>query len=139
MTVIERLEKAKEGSRELDAEILRAVKPEFADMALHPHAPGWLMGGDHKQPEYAPAYTQSLDAALTLVADDWWPAFACYDNGRFGAHVWLRGPSNPVASDMKVWGEAHLRPARTDGYKHAIALYPLALCIAALKARMGRG
>lgn len=69
MTLIAKLEAAKEGSRELDAEIHLVIAPEFAKW---PYDPVLGVSGlwFHNHGEaYAPHYTTSLDAAMTLKPD----------------------------------------------------------------------
>ena len=108
-SIIARLEAATEGSRELDAAIIRAVFG-YAD-----DAPLWH--GLH--------YTTSLDSALTLVPSGWnWlvrDGNTARRDSRCFANVTQfdalnEGPAHPT------W---HLSPA-------------LALCIAALRARASR-
>ena len=116
-----RLENAKEGSRELDAEILRIARPEFADMQFHPTVAGWLIGGDHKQPEYAPRYTTSLDAALTLVPE------GC---------IWATSAYTTFATaDVTLTGEGFLSASGDVEFEAQAKTPALALCIAALRAR----
>lgn len=109
--LIEKLEAATEGSRELDAEI--AIASGTAPVgAFRPCAS--LDNGTFGTGAYslwsAPHYTSSLDAALTLVLKG------------FGWNV------NDDCGDVAVFGETG--EFRGDGRTPA-----LALCIAALKAR----
>jgi len=132
--LIERLEKATWPDRELDAHIHQARWPQLRDM--HFDASGWLVGGDRPNPINPPHYTSSIDSALTLVpADRCSLRLAAYDNGVFGAHAWLLGPSKPWMSNTVVHGEGHVKPASGGSYKRAHDLYPLAICIASLRAR----
>lgn len=108
-----RLEAAVEGSRELDEAIADAL--------------GWMRGGEFwwKPPggDYrmgAPGFTQSLDAALTLVPDGYSPNI-----------------SGPVLH-RPVWG-CDMRLLRTnsfpDGLGRSAPTPALAVCISALKAQ----
>ena len=113
--------------RELDAEIWIASERGASDLA----APPWryLGGGcwnDDSEPYghnkvYAPPYTTSLDAALTLVPEGWsW-------------HVALRFWPAPTRATGSVWSES------IDGSKLFYvdaATPPRALIAACLKARM---
>lgn len=117
-SLIERLEKATEGSRELDGEIWCAANGyEFlvwdgAGVRYRVRETGWY-AAEHVKP-----YTASLDCALTLVPEGWqWRAWHTpTDEGSlWGAEVNWEPPGN-------VYAET---PA-------------LALCIAALRARQAR-
>lgn len=128
--LIARLEAAKEGSRELDAWIFCSVehpdkKPEhnlfyknreeWGVFVSNAPSPGMTFHD-------APHYTTSLDAALTLVPDGMcWR----YDSALGWAQIFDLGRSPIEVADS---GDAEL-----TSY-HA----PLALCIAALKAREAR-
>lgn len=126
--LIARLEAATGPNRKLDSEICRAAGWEVrADKKF---------GGDYYQPrknytwQDVPAYTASIDAALTLVPEGWsvqslsqsldltwWDCTlerVCCEDGLF------------LGSGVEVTADA--RPS-----------LPLALCIAALKARTPRG
>ena len=107
--LIEKLEAADEGSRELDW----AVECE-----LH----GWPL--DHMRHAALPNYTTSLDDALTLAPEGWYlRRLNQYHNNREPAWGWgaeLRYHPNPIIG-LSV-GESR-------------ASAPLALCIAALRAR----
>jgi hypothetical protein len=114
MELIERLEKATEGSRELDAEIGRALGFNVEYFPVHEK---WWMNreisserGEHGE---LPRYTTSLDHAMSLVPEGMWWKFS---------------------SRTKVAHIGHNKNGTaTDTAKAATA--PLALCIAALKAR----
>lgn len=78
MTLIQRLEQAGEGSRELDAEIAEIVGIKHrTHRSSTGHSKGreWLVdtesGGIEIWARSPPAYTTSLDAALTLVPEGW--------------------------------------------------------------------
>ena len=114
--LIAKLEGAPRGSRELDHAILEYLPPPA------PSKPGNVVV------RIAAHWTTSLDAALTLVPEGCWPWLSVYHQGSFGAHAKLYGP-------RIVHGVAHLTPANAAGYRNATDLWPLALCIASLKAR----
>lgn len=109
--LFEALEAALKGSRSLDARIQIAIG-----------------GVPTLEP---PPYTTSLDAALTLVPPSvLWVSMCDMHEGERGAHVWLEGPSIPDVSDIRLWGQAHLRGS------DCMKLRPLAVCVAALTARV---
>lgn len=105
--IIAKLEAASEGSRELDREIDRQM-------------------GSKWEGKYAP-YTQSIDAALSLVPERWYPSLIAWNveilsepNDRVWATVVRHGPND----------------LPDGGHRMGTAATPaLALCIAALKAR----
>jgi hypothetical protein len=105
--LIERLEKATEGSRELDLAVAQAVDGP------------WHYTGEPPRRIFCAAYTTSLDAALTLVPEGYSKDMAeCPENGAV-----VRVYFGPIRENSA--GEPTGR-ANT---------LPLALCIAALKAR----
>lgn len=113
--LIERLEKATEGSRELDADIFEVIGGELYQRARV------LAAKPCGAPEdtiteaargYAPRYTTSVDAALTLVPE-----------GR----LWSIGSRVKVGGFVAVLDQ--------DSKSHTGATPPLALCIATLRAR----
>jgi len=109
--LIERLEAAPEGNRELDAELYTALWPQGVYEAPHTAEDCF---------ERTPPYTTSLDAALTLIDKEKFPILVLQGMGPAGfyARVGMRDVS--VAA---LYGEG-------------VAPTPaLALCIAALKAR----
>lgn len=117
MTLIERLEKAEAGSRELDAEIA----PLDGRVCANVETQLWKKVVDGHLFIGLPHYTTSLDAALTLVPQPWrvyamqqetWPNDA--------VQRWFAG------LDHIPHTESMMGKARTPA---------LALCIAALKAR----
>ncbi len=126
MTLISRLEQAEAGSRELDAEITRILKPKWWAQLLHEAAmpcgaPEDLQAlGAREFVRYRKQYwfTQSLDAAMSLVPEGcMWnlggnPVGGFASAGLFGACIWQ--------GIDQIHGEAPT-PA-------------LALCIASLKA-----
>jgi len=105
--LIARLEKATEGNRELDADILAALPAPFS-------APG------HCQMRIAAHWTTSLDAAMKLVPE----GANChgYDASPAGVEAYV-SRNNVASGHWLCLGQA--------------ATPALALCIAALKARAG--
>ena len=119
MDLIAELERATEGSRELDYAIARET--------------GWRFTGEHEFKEHGvfwrdattdewkqlPWWTTSLDAALTLIPEGWraWFSWGC----GFGDAGLMR------PTDKTAWTrDSEIMSAPTTA---------LALCIAALKAR----
>ena len=121
MNLIEQLERATEGSRELDVAITRACYPAL----IQQHASYYLAD---IRVDIQP-YTTSLDAALTLVPEGW---------------AW-NVSSNNVATICRNWDDDSApvfwsqRPTRRhvawSEHKGTVATPALALCIAALKAQ----
>jgi len=115
-TLIKKLEAATEGSRELDAEVAVAAgldKDTMCSMYLD-----WvrLNNANMINGHPGPHYTTSIDAALTLVPEG-------------VAHWMIRSP--------KPWAKIWLHYDNTDNETYGDGATPaLALCIAALKARM---
>lgn len=118
MTLIEKLEAATEGSRELDAEVA-ALFP-YKTRAYYQWRGMQPRGTKQDDATYlrahAPKFTISLDAAMTLVPDGW--AFQMlYEPTAFHeALVWPPANGSPISKAKTL---------------------PLALCIAALKAMEG--
>ena len=110
--LIERLEKATEGSDALDAAIHRAVTGEVVIEGPPFNMPVVMRGGN---PVAIPRRSRSLDAALTLVPEGYFVTLATRKDAPPEAFVWW---ANDTRSE----------------YGQAPSL-PLALCIAALKAR----
>lgn len=104
--LIAKLEAAKEGSRELDAEIFEA----WSGKSAYHDARGFSGATVRKMIQGLPAYTTSIDAALTLVPD--------------GLFYELRSQYRTAC--------IRKRGRVTDSAK--AATIPLALCIAALRA-----
>ena len=141
--VIARLEAATEGLRELDAEIWWIVNRAAAARAYWNAAPGLPRELGDGMPKgvgriavqcYAPAYTTSLDAAITLVpkscgwcvGDVHPPGESYLDTGRPWAEIWMRGYQHIRLPGM-LWDGI--------GRNGINAETPaLAMCIAALKA-----
>jgi hypothetical protein len=108
--LIARLVEAKTGSFVLDGEIWKVVCPKRFENLLRP-----------------PAYTVSLDAALTLVPEGF--AVACLGIWP-GERASLKILGTHKAPDGRYWHE------HTDGIWEAEgATAPLAVCVGALKAR----
>lgn len=129
MTLVERLEAATAGSRELDAEISRSIisGPSFAhwngvhvsNWWLHDDGESWgcntTDGWRHERCIRVSHYTTSLDAALTLVPDGY--DYIIYRiDGEYYAEV---GPTGSFGFTKCVGAPT----------------IALAICIAALKAR----
>jgi hypothetical protein len=110
--LIARLETASEGSRELDVAIADGVR-NWA-IAEDPAWRRYPHGVEVHAETVAPAYTTIIDIALTLVGSGSW---GCgYDDSTSSHFAW-------VACDEAI----------------TAATEPLALCIAALKARQATG
>lgn len=112
--LIARLESADGPSRELDAEIAKAVGAFSMNGAIN----------------ISPRYTASIDAALTLVPEGWRPYSADMSvQGR--TRFLIEGPKTQWSTDDD--GE---KCAGNDWYAQGVASTPaLALAAAALKAR----
>ncbi len=127
--LIARLEAASEGSRELDYDIFRAVNE---------HARAWL---DDYPPAGLSAYTASIDDALTLVPtheQGAWPWCVLYPAYKREGQIGETGMASFKYMDGKAYAGvrnpimSHMR-YDYEGYGPTPAL---ALCIAALKARV---
>lgn len=122
--LIEKLETAEEGSRELDAEIALQVAGWTLEKRGAERKAWWRAPGQSWASTYnnnPPQFTRSLDAALALVAAKLpsreWGVYADLENRRYDAFV---------ADD--VWDES---------FENITATAPtpaLALCLALLKA-----
>lgn len=111
----ERVEQAEGPSRKLDAEICRALDLAGGNPILAPGMNGWLVGSkDNPNPVKAPAYTASIDAALTLVPE--------------GSPMELHIRS--ITTDAYVWPDD-----REDGIRGNAATPALALVAAALRSQ----
>lgn len=130
--LIERLEKATEPDRETDHRIGCAIAGvEFVSLDLSGAGESLRWRGPKNAKVYAPAYTASIDAALTLVPggprDAWWSVEVA------------RSPDSPLRSfggrpevymaKVARWSESGKEHC---GHSDTPAI---ALCIAALKAR----
>jgi len=120
--LIARLEKAAEGSTELDTDICCAlydIDPELGRRWNEHFDPGWQGGTlDTRFLTYWRSFTRNLDAALTLVPDvgDW---------------TITQRTRHPYQG--KWLFEATVWDARSQGFAPSA---PLAVCIAALRARI---
>ena len=123
VTLIERLEMATGPSRDLDGQIWKIADPEaferncgFRGMkyAGHVHTPAEKKAHVlNAAAKFSPAYTKSLDTALTLVPED---------------RVW--------SVSKIVRAEGYVAVLDNDGKSHKGSTPALALCIASLRARL---
>lgn len=129
--LIKRLEEATEGSRELDVWISFAIGDYVAHdqndiekcarewCELNEYDPGEGYGVPYvscaADTVGIPRYTTSLDAAMTLVPEGWWFLDLTQDDGGWQAGV--------------------IKPGYETGTDGPMATGPIALCIAALKAK----
>jgi len=128
--LIKKLEAATEGSRELDLEIEIACKRCAPDATLDSEDPDLLYWNEYHpfgstyaaEPcgDYLPYYTTSLDAAVSLVPEVW----------SIMLDICPDGIICTVHDDS-----GHI--AEPTAFK--ISSAPLAVCIAALKARLAMG
>ena len=112
MTLTDKLQSAAQGSRELDAEI-----------ANHVAANKGLRGFSANPPQY----TTSIDAALTLVPEGW----ALIKIG--SVSVMSKAENGAFKSHLEY--EPFLMTKKTDKANGRHRLMPIAICLAALKAR----
>lgn len=143
--LIEKLEAATEGSRERDAEIAIAVRwlkaasgqpiPEWADTNF----PRWRARADghvecvrsdgtpsaHWEP---PHFSRSLDAAMSLVPNEWWIEKLC----EMRTSIIYKGDAHESVGSWQACLQHRLGGRHIN--EHAANL-PIALVIAALKAR----
>lgn len=115
--LIERLKKATEPDRDLDV----AIETLQTGNRAHPYLPGVNIddGYPSGRPYSTPAYTTSLDAAITLVPEGWFTFVANEDRHSYSWGWELRGG----------FGNSAFGRAPTAA---------LALCIVALHAREPR-
>lgn len=122
--VIARLERATEGSRELDYAIWDALyPPKIGGGEDLPRDFGFVRG----QPLtdcYAPEYTCSLDAAVSLVPEGWF--WRCGRTSHNAGWAYVSKCFDPLPHEEA----AFFRPTDTTP--------ALALCIAALRARLAK-
>ena len=119
--LIQRLEKAEGPDRELDAQIyasIGAVASEVVDPIIGTEIV-WIFNGSIGHP---PKFSASLDAAVGLVPEGWVLDHLGDDAAGTPAYMRFMGAQATV-SNGKQFGEG-MAPTR-----------PIALCIAALKAR----
>lgn len=111
--LIARLEKAVEGSRELD----RAIADELG--IFRPKPPT-----SHDEDFWTEHYTTSIDAALTLVPDRWRPSSINWNDASIGVYLWewARRLTTGGIEDPAIRYGAGKTPA-------------IAICCAALRAR----
>lgn len=119
MTLAHRIEAAEGADRALDGDIAEhlGLVPPWVSKRLNPRWATWSGGRDYWD---APAYTASIDAALTLVPEGCeWIVEAYTSNGVKAEHV-----------RASAW---------VSGAPRCFAATPaLALCAAALKTRIER-
>ena len=123
-SLISALKAATEGTRGLDYHIHEAIGWQDNDEC------GWSKPatGERTADTGWPHYTTSLDAALTLVPEGWGWAAAELDKGEPSAVV------TNFLPQLKP-GTLDANPDRID-FRSKAATHALALCIAALKARL---
>ena len=122
MTLLARIESATGPDREIDAEIWERIG---LTEGHERHCRDWCRR--HKLPRarylnaWSPAFTGSVDAALTLVPDGLWIEITDMQNGLVASHATIFGPSSVFGSspDVKGYGQ-HLPGQRA-----------LAICAAA--------
>lgn len=121
--LIARLEKATGPHRELDLRIARAHGWRDCGAA-------WARPGETHSSVWAPpAFTASIEAALTLVPEGW------------EYHISNRAPAPHTGrayvhnGEMQFIGGGMVRNPKYRGYETTASIPALALCIAALRAR----
>lgn len=133
--LIARLEAAQGGSEELSREISEAIgwrQESVGDESRGYFVPRYVVwfdpsGARKEAGQLYPPFSQSLDAALTLVPERW-----NYQLLKTGGVLLSSG--KPFSASIKAPSEYGWvdPPYPSDGYADTM---PLALCIAALKAR----
>jgi hypothetical protein len=129
--LIARLEKATGPSRELDAAIFIKVTPGVKeagriDVDKDRGVVGWWpKDAPYQSARDVPAYTASLDAAMTLVPEGW--SWCVFSEVRMGPELVRIGLAK-VETFARCFGSG-------KGFTCPAATPALALCIAALKAR----
>lgn len=131
--LIEKIEGASGPDREMDAEIARAIGriPPHAGYAAMDDV-AWDRGLGYS----VPAYTSSIDAAMTLVPEGWWLAglYFCHPDFRSQQDKeWcaeLAGPVTWAVVDREVGEEPQF-----DNVCASAATPALAICAAALRSR----
>lgn len=129
MTLLARLERAEEGSRELDALIARHLGyvPSWSDSDGTRFYPPGVKSGDCRLP---PPFTTRVDAALTLVPEGW-DFVECNSNGdRWFVVLGYGDHCHPRYREAWSWaGEER------DRCIFRRKPFPLAICIAAIRAK----
>lgn len=134
LALAERCEKESEGSRELDGLIWKAACEKPGDIWSRDLIDGniWMRQDPEDTVAYEapPAYTTSLDAAMTLVLGGWWLTLDRYSISDkapdpFAWRVWLRRLVGDVDGDGTSFHQEKFARATTPA---------LALCAAALRA-----
>lgn len=118
MKLLDRLKKAKEGSRELDAQIAKACGAEAGRIGKI----GWRMRRRGQRWRYLPRYTDQVDDALLLIPE-----------GMF----WVAGHGK-TREPEPLGGASVMRPDDLDNHigQAEAATVALAICAAALEARL---
>lgn len=114
--LVERVEAATEGSRELDREIVTALYGEPIYDAEQPWGTYWNNDGCDVEEDDIPSYTTSIDAAMTLVPEG---ARLVVDSD--GCHCRITKP------DDEGWP--------SDGYTGFAGTMALAIVAASLRAK----
>lgn len=129
--LLDRLEHAEEGSRELDRDVAEAAGWERKVTADQMADDYWRLGDmswTRETAGYPPDYTTSLDAALTLVPEGWKPSMIAWQSEELRWDPPFRVSASVVTA--KQISNSH------PGYAKGEAATPaLALCAAALRAR----
>lgn len=118
-SLIERLENAKEGSRELDQAILDALYQQHGDAAYE-----WLLPDGNGAAIKPFPFSTSLDAALSLLPEG--AGWAVYG-------FWMDNPPTQYSFSAKI--ETNDGRIVTGNFQATAPSPAHALCIAALKAR----
>lgn len=71
-SLIERIEAATEGSRELDVAVIFALHPEAGPYQPHCQGDEPIFWNDPYRKMRCPEISTSIDAALTLLPEGWW-------------------------------------------------------------------
>jgi hypothetical protein len=130
LDLIERLEKAEIGGRELDHDISEAFHPHLIGFRLRSGFDGVSVGwaGPGWSTAWPPTYTTSLDAIVALIGEKlpgWDVVIRIPSKPTFKHVCELGAPDNTAASITDPW------PFRTSA---GASSAPLAACIALLRA-----
>ena len=137
MTLSTKTEQAASASRELDAAIFQAVRPDEVPTPIVQSGYGWRFtrgywwcetGEDQRTPRKKitpPAYTTSLDAAMTLVPEGW--GFNVSQPNEKAIDSGLLRTDSPCMAEVQYGGDQRFIVAASTP--------ALALCAAALKAQ----